>query len=225
MKLTYFGHSCFQIEVNGKNLLFDPFITPNELAKEVDVNAIIPDYILCSHAHQDHTADVALFAAKKQATVIGIWELAAYYQKMGLKTHPMNIGGTWQFDFGNLKMVQAAHSSSFVDGAYAGNPAGFFLNNNQVCLYYSGDTALMAEMSLWKELYKPNFAILPIGDNFTMNAEEAAIAAQMLGVKKVLGVHYDTFGYITINKESAMVHFTNKGIDLILLAPGNTIEI
>jgi L-ascorbate metabolism protein UlaG (beta-lactamase superfamily) len=128
MKIIYYGQSCFGIEMGGKKLLFDPFITPNDLAKDIDVEKIEADYILVSHGHQDHIADLVSIAKRTNAKVIGIWEVTAWLGKQGIENvHPMNIGGKWKFDFGTVKCVNAVHSSTFPDGSSAGNPMGFVL--------------------------------------------------------------------------------------------------
>ena len=168
MQITYYGQSCFQVNIGGYKILFDPFISPNPLASEIDITKIEADYILLSHAHQDHIHDAEAIAKNTGATIIGIWEIHAWFAEKGVKTHPMNIGGKWPFEFGTVIMTSAVHSSSFPDGSYGGNPAGFVIENDEHTFYYAGDTALFSDMKLIGELYKPEFAFLPIGDNFTM---------------------------------------------------------
>jgi L-ascorbate metabolism protein UlaG (beta-lactamase superfamily) len=130
MQFTYYGHACFSVEVNGKKLLFDPFITPNELAASVDINAIEADYILVSHGHSDHIADCVALANRTGALVITNWEVYEWLVKQGVANiHPMNTGGTRDFDFGRLKCVVAQHSSSLPDGSYGGNPMGFVIKS------------------------------------------------------------------------------------------------
>src|SRR4051812_32909001 len=119
MKITYYGHSCFCAEVNGKCLLFDPYISPNELASHIRVDALDVSYILISHGHEDHIADVESIAKRTNATVICSWEIHNWLEKRGVKnTRPMNTGGKIRFDFGNVKCVSAEHSSSLPDGSY-----------------------------------------------------------------------------------------------------------
>ncbi|HQX45464.1 MAG TPA: MBL fold metallo-hydrolase, partial [Saprospiraceae bacterium] len=128
MLITYYGHSCFLIEVNGKKLLFDPFIRPNPKASHIDFASIKADYILVSHGHEDHTADLIDLARQTNAMVICNWEIHECVQNKGIiKTHAMNIGGHWIFDFGKVKCVNAVHSSSLPDGTYGGNPMGFLI--------------------------------------------------------------------------------------------------
>ena len=224
--LTYYGHSCFSVKAGGKMLLFDPFITPNELAKGIDVSKVTADFILVSHGHADHLADAADIAGRCGATVVSTYEVVVWMQGKGVKrAHPMNHGGAKTFDFGRVKLVNAIHSSSFPDGAYAGNPCGFVVETRDGTFYYSGDTALTMDMKIVGEMHRLDFAVLPIGDNFTMGAADATRAAQWSGAKKVVGVHYDTFPPIRINKDEARATFSGLGLELLLPRIGETIEI
>lgn len=225
MKITYYGHASLGIEVNGTNIIVDPFISANELAKHIDVNALKSDYILITHAHGDHILDVETIATNTGATIVSNAEIAGYYEAKGFKTHPMNHGGSWQFDFGKVKYVNAIHSSSFPDGTYGGQPGGFVIEVDNKNVYIAGDTALTYDMKLISMRNPLDLAILPIGDNFTMDVDDATIAAEFLEVTTVLGYHYDTFGYIKIDHEIAKQKFANKHKELILLPVGDSIEI
>jgi len=225
MNITYYGHSCFGIEVNGKNILFDPFITPNELAKNIDATTVKADYILISHGHEDHIADAIAIAKRTGAKVVCNWEIHSWLNSKGItNTHPMNIGGKWKFDFGNVKCVAAVHSSSLPDGTYGGNPMGFIVEANEGNFYYAGDTALTYDMKLIGDYRSINFAFLPIGDNFTMGVDNAIIAADFIKCRKIIGMHYDTFGYIKVDKEQAIKKFENAGNSLTLFNIGETKE-
>lgn len=225
MKITYYGHASLGIEVNGTNIIVDPFISANELAKNIDVNALKADYILITHAHGDHILDVETIAKNTGATIVSNAEIAGYYEAKGFKTHPMNHGGSWQFDFGKVKYVNAIHSSSFPDGSYGGQPGGFVIEADNKNVYIAGDTALTYDMKLISMRNPLDLAILPIGNNFTMDVDDATIAAEFLEVTTVLGYHYDTFGYIKIDHEIAKQKFANKHKELILLPVGDSIEI
>jgi L-ascorbate metabolism protein UlaG (beta-lactamase superfamily) len=225
MNITYYGHSCFGIEVNGKNILFDPFITPNELAKNIDATTVKADYILISHGHEDHIADAIAIAKRTGAKVVCNWEIHSWLNSKGItNTHPMNIGGKWKFDFGNVKCVAAVHSSSLPDGTYGGNPMGFIVEAAEGDFYYAGDTALTYDMKLIGDYRSINFAFLPIGDNFTMGVDNAIIAAEFIKCRKIIGMHYDTFGYIKVDKEQAIKKFENAGNSLTLFNIGETKE-
>jgi len=226
MNLTYYGHSCFSVEVNKKLLLFDPFISGNELAKNINIATINADYILLSHGHVDHILDCIAIAQGTGARVIGNWEIHNWLQKNGVSnSHPMNTGGSWDFTDFIVKCTAAQHSSSFPDGSYAGNPMGFIIYSDEGTFHYSGDTALTLDMQLIPNWAKLNFAVLPIGDNFTMNYKDAIVAAQMIGCSNIVGVHYDTFGYIKIDHEKAKKAFKDAGCTLHLPAIGETISI
>lgn len=225
MQITYYGQSCFQVNIGGYKILFDPFITPNPLAKDIDITKIEADYILLSHAHQDHIHDAEAIAKNTGATIIGIWEIHAWFAEKGVKTHPMNIGGKWPFEFGTVIMTSAVHSSSFPDGTYGGNPAGFVIENDEHTFYYAGDTALFSDMKLIGEMYKPEFAFLPLGDNFTMGVKEAVMASRFVGVKKIIGMHFDTFPYIQIDHKEAMMIASFNEAELILPEIGKPFDI
>ncbi len=226
MRLTYFGHSCFLVELGSHRLLFDPFIRPNPLAAGVDFSAIRADAILLSHGHEDHVADAVDLARQTGAVVIANWEVVQWLGGQGLENlHPMNHGGSREFPFGKVKMVNAIHSSTLPGGAPGGNPAGFVVKSGAHSFYYAGDTALTMDMKLIAEEFSLQFAVLPIGDNFTMGASDAVRAAGFCGAPIVVGVHYNTFPPIEISTEAAKAEFQRAGIPLFLPAIGETIEV
>jgi L-ascorbate metabolism protein UlaG (beta-lactamase superfamily) len=223
MKVTYYGHSCFAAQVANKTLLFDPFITGNELAKAIDVDKVPADYILISHGHADHMADAAEIAKRTGATIVSNYEVTVWFGKQGVaKTHPLNHGGGWHFDFGRVKFVNAVHSSSLPDGTYGGNPGGFVVESDEGNFYYSGDTALTMDMQLIGESTPLRFAALCIGDNFTMGIDDAIRAAQYVRCNEVLGLHYNTFPTIQIDQRAAVEKFKAAQQHLHLLAPGES---
>lgn len=227
IRFTYYGHACFMIETEGKKLLFDPFITPNEQAKHIDVSKIKPDYIFISHGHEDHIADTVKIATLSGAICVSNYEIVVWLSKQGVQNgHPMNVGGSWNFEFGKVKCVEAVHSSMLPDGSYGGNPMGFqVITTAGRHFYYSGDTALTPSMQWVSKRKTLDFAILPVGDNFTMGAEDALEAAALLNVNKVVGIHFDTFGFIKIDHQKAKEVFQRAGKSLILPAIGETIEL
>ena len=226
MKITHYAHSTFSIEINGVHVLVDPFITGNEKVKDkVNLEDLKADYILLTHAHQDHTLDAEAMAKNTEAVIVSNYEIANFYEKKGIEVHPMNHGGNWSFEFGNVKYVNAIHTSSFPDGSYGGQPGGFVIEGEHKNIYIAGDTALTMDMKLIPLHTKLDLAILPIGDNFTMGVEDAIIASDFVECDKVLGCHYDTFGYIEIDHEEAKRKFYEKGKDLMLLEIGESIEL
>lgn len=226
MKFTFYGHSCFMVETGGKRILFDPFITGNDLATGiVDVDKISPDFILISHGHGDHVGDLVSIALRTGALVIGAYEVVSWAEKNGINNvHPMNFGSA-NFPFGKLRFLPAAHSSTMPDGTYGGNPGGFLVQGVEGNFYYSGDTCLTMDMQLLPRYAKLDFAILPLGGNFTMDADDAVIASDFIQCNKIIGVHYDTFGYIKINHELVKEKFNTAGKELILLGIGESIEL
>jgi L-ascorbate metabolism protein UlaG (beta-lactamase superfamily) len=225
MNISYFGHSCFGVEINGKHILFDPFISPNELAKNINKDNVKADYILISHGHEDHIADAVSIAKRTNALVVCNFEIYVWLQKQGVQNiHPMNIGGKKRFDFGSIKCVNAVHSSALPDGSCGGNPMGFVIESTDKNFYYSGDTALTYDMKLIGDYRQIDFAFLPIGDNFTMGVDNAIIACDFIKCKDIIGMHYDTFGYIKIDKKEAIDKFSNQGKSLTLLEIGETIS-
>ena len=226
MRFTYYGHSCFAVQIKGKKILFDPFITPNELAKNVNVNQIAADYIFLSHGHEDHIADCISIAERTGAKVVCSFEIHVWLNDRGItNTHPMNTGGKWEFEFGTVKCVVAQHSSGLPDGSYGGNPMGFVFTSEEGNFYYSGDTALTLDMQLVPQYAQLNFTVLPIGDNFTMGIEDAIQAARLVQCSQIVGVHYDTFGFIKIDHEKARKAFSDHEMKLYLMQPGETLDI
>jgi L-ascorbate metabolism protein UlaG (beta-lactamase superfamily) len=226
MQFTYYGHSCFAITHLGITLLVDPFISPNELAADIDIDSIKCDYIFVSHGHEDHIADCVQIAKNNNAKVISNWEICMWLGKQGVATvHPMNTGGKKQFDFGLLRCVAAEHSSGLPDGSYGGNPMGFVLYADGGDVYYTGDTALCLDMQLIPILAKPKVVICPIGDNFTMGFQEAVLCCEFAQCNTAIGVHYNTFGYIMIDEQLATKTFADVGKTLLLPAIGSTIEL
>ena len=225
MKITFYGHASLGIKVGGKHIIVDPYITANELAKHIDITELKADYILLTHAHGDHVLDVEAIAKNTGATIVSNAEITGYYEKKGFKVHPMNHGGSWNFDFGKVKYVTAIHSSSFPDGTYGGNQGGFVIEGEHKNIYIAGDTALTYDMKLIPLRTKLDLAILPIGSNFTMDVEDAILASDFVECDKVLGYHYDTFGYIKIDHEDAKKKFYDKDKDLMLLEIGESLEL
>ncbi len=226
MKITFYGHNCLGIEVRGTHILVDPFITGNDLAKDkIDIETLQADYILLTHAHSDHILDAEAISKRTGAIIVSNFEITSHYEEKGIEVHPMNHGGSWKFEFGKVKYVTAIHTSSFPDGGYGGQPGGFVIEGEHKNIYIAGDTALTMDMKLIPLYIKLDLAILPIGDNFTMGVDDAIIASDFVQCDKVMGVHYDTFGYIEIDHEDAKRKFYEAGKDLMLFEVGESIEL
>lgn len=225
-QIQFLGHACFLIEFGGTKLLFDPFITGNPLAKQIDIDALKVDYILLTHGHQDHVLDAETIAKRTGAKIISNYEIVSWYEEKGISGHPLNHGGKYTFDFGTVKYVSAIHSSVLPDGTYGGNPGGFVVWNDSNCFYVAGDTALTYDMKLISALCpKLDWAVLPVGDNFTMGMEEAVLAADFIQCNQIIGCHYNTFPPIEIDLPQAQrlfkaqkrtLHFPKIGESLSL---------
>ena len=225
MTIQFLGHASLLLTIDEIKILIDPFISANPKASHIVLEDIKADYILLTHAHQDHILDTEVIAKRSGATIVSNFEIVSHYQKMGLNGHPMNHGGSWEFDFGTVKYVNAIHTSSFPDGTYGGQPGGFIIKAAQKTIYIAGDTALTYDMKLIPLQFKLDLAILPIGDNFTMGVEDALIASDFLKCDKILGYHFDTFGYIEIDHKKSIKTFFEKDKDLILLAIGEFLTL
>ncbi|MEE3452251.1 metal-dependent hydrolase [Dialister sp.] len=221
MKYTFLGHACFKIDTGKERLLFDPFLTGNSQAA-VKADKVRCDYILLSHAHGDHFGDANEIALRTGALVVAIPEVISLFSDSVSNFQPMNLGGQFKADFGTVKMVQAWHSC----GAAGGIPCGFIIKfNDGPTVYYSGDTALFGDMKLFGELFDIDYAIMPIGDNYTMGPDDALLAAKFLKAKHVIPLHYNTWPVIAQNAEDFKKSAGEKGIDVMIVKPGETIEL
>lgn len=225
MKLTFYGHACFGIEINGKHLIIDPFITGNLLAKNIDIKTIKADYILLTHAHQDHVLDVELLAKQTGATIVSNYEIVMYYTAKDFNGHPLNHGGTLKTDDFSAKYVNAVHTSSFADGTYGGQPGGFVITSDEKSIYVAGDTAVTMDMKLIPMQTKLTATILPIGDTFTMGVNDAIIASNLVECNHIIGCHFNTFPPIEINTEDAKKQFKQVNKQLSILEIGETIVL
>ncbi|NML67520.1 metal-dependent hydrolase [Hymenobacter sp. RP-2-7] len=226
MQLTYFGHSCFLATIDGVRVLFDPFISGNPLAKDVNVNAIEADFILLSHGHGDHVGDFESIATRTGAKFLAIAEIAGYYGAKGFDGIGANLGGKVELPFGTVHCVAAAHSSSLPDGTYGGVAMGFVIKTKEgKTFYFAGDTALTYDLKLIKERHQLDFALLPIGDHYTMGISDALVAADWVGATELIGMHYDTFPPLVIDHAAAQAEAQAAGKNLRLLRIGETVEL
>lgn len=226
MKLTYFGHSTFQIETNGTTLLFDPFFTDNPHT-EVTPDELDPDVILLTHAHFDHFSDTPALLEQGEPLVISNFEIVQYVQQnYGHDTiQPLNEGGSITFDWGTVTTTHARHTSSFPDGSYGGVPLGFILEAEGKCVYDLGDTAPFAEMEWVGDLYDVDLALMPIGNIFTMGIDGAVDSADMIEPREVVPIHYDTFPPIEVNMDDFVKAMEDAGFEPRPVEPGASIEL
>lgn len=226
MKIKFLGQNCFLFTYNGKNILSDPFYNFQKNRSGFDISSQKIDYVLITHAHGDHTADVKeVLQHHPDASVIGQPEICGYFG------HPnsidINFGGSAKIDDLKISMVPASHTSSFPDGTYGGQPAGYMFRFQGKNLYFAGDTGVMADMAYFPHLFGPiTAAILPVGSHYTMCARKASFAAsELLKTQRVIGCHFDTFPPIKIDHEEAQKLFAEKNIDFTLPELGEEIEI
>ena len=220
MKLEYYGHAAFLIDTGKERLLFDPFLSGNAAAsiRPEDVRC---DYILLSHAHGDHFGDAAEIAARTGAAVVAIPEVLGLFEKAP-KAYPMNIGGTATLPFGKVAMTQALHSSGVAGGA----ACGFLLQfTDGPVVYYSGDTGLFGDMVLIGRKAAIDYAILPIGDNYTMGPEDAAAAAKLLGASHAVPIHYNTWPVIAQDPQTFAALCKASGIAACVVSVGGVLEL
>ncbi|MFC4075787.1 metal-dependent hydrolase [Salinithrix halophila] len=229
MQVIFHGQSCFEIQHDNHNLIIDPFLSGNPVAK-TKPEEIKAKWILLSHGHGDHVGDTVAIAKKNDATVIAPNELAVWLSWQGLKAHPMHIGGGHHFPFGRVQLTQAFHGSAHIDEekqeiVYLGMPAGILLTLGGKTLYHAGDTALFSDMKLIGMQNDVDLAMLPIGDNFTMGPADALLAAEWVGAKQVVPMHYNTFPLIEQDGEAFTQRLEAKKIRGTVLEPGESLRL
>jgi L-ascorbate metabolism protein UlaG (beta-lactamase superfamily) len=227
LKVTWLGHSTFLMtSPKGVRLMFDPFLTNNPSCPQTAKRAGAVDLILITHGHSDHCEDAAAIARETGATVVASPELAGWLERQGVKhLRPMNVGGRQHLSGLEIAMVPAVHSSSAPDGSYLGPATGFVIRfEGAPTIYFAGDTALFGDMRLIRDRLAPHVAFLPIGDRFTMGPEDASIAAEWLGVQAIVPMHYGTFPELTGTVEELRQHTAPRGIDVLELRAGVTVE-
>ena len=224
MNIKYLGHSGFQFECCMKYVVVDPFISGNPLAK-TSVRDIKCQDILITHGHGDHIGDAITIAKNNKAKITAIFEIANYCANQGVETIGMNFGGKIKYDWGSAILTPATHSSQLPNGEYAGAAGSYVIEMCGHKIYHAGDTGLHYNMKMVKEVYKPDLALLPIGDHFTMGIDDAVIAAEWLGVKHVIPMHYNTFPPIQADPNEYAAKLKDKGIECTILVPNQVIEL
>lgn len=226
-RVTFQGHSCFEIAHNEHRLIIDPFLTDNPLAR-VSARQIVTQWILVTHGHDDHWGDTEAIARANGATVIACSELAIYAERKGLKSHGMHIGGGHRFPFGRVQLTVAQHGTGGgeTELVYLGHPAGFLLELGPFTIYHAGDTGLTYDMKLLSEFHRVDLALLPIGDNFTMGVDDAVRATGFIQPRKVVPMHYNTFERIVADPQAfaAEVRRTTSS-EPVVLDVGESIEL
>ncbi|MEQ9105517.1 MAG: metal-dependent hydrolase [Rhodothermales bacterium] len=226
MTLTYFGHSAFQLVVDGTTVLVDPFLGDNPHTDR-SPDDVHPDVILLTHAHGDHWGDTAAIARRTGALVVANYEITQYLTaRHGHENvHGMNTGGSWTFPWGRVTMTWALHSSSFPDGTYGGNPGGFMIEAGGLCVYAAGDTSPFHEMVWLGTDFDIDYALLPIGDCFTMGIPGSRRAADMLNPRITIPVHYNTFPPIEVDLAAWEREFSEAGHDTRVMAPDTSMDL
>ena len=223
IKYTYYGHASFLLDDGTSKVLTDPFLTGNPLAA-IQADEVECDYILLTHAHGDHLGDAPAIAKRTGAMVLGIPEVldVCLQAESDIKTHGMNIGGSVKLPFGKVRMTMALHSS----GIAGGIACGYVIQIGGINVYFAGDTALFSDMKLIGQKDPLDYAVLPIGDNYTMGLEDAALAAQWLNTRNVIPVHYNTWPVIA--QEAGRYKEVTEGMTraaVHIVEPGGTLEL
>lgn len=231
-KVTWLGHATFLIETpSGTQILVDPWVINNPSTPSNKKSFEKLDVILCTHGHGDHIGDGVELAKKHNPKVVGIYELCVWMQHKGARQiAPMNKGGTQAVADVKVTMVHANHSSGIEDGndmVYGGEPCGYVITfENGLKIYHAGDTNVFGDMEIIRDLYRPDLAMLPIGDLFTMGPKEAAYACRLLEPKAVIPMHWGTFPVLTGTPAefSHELKASGLGVELMTMKPGETLS-
>ena len=226
LKLRFHGHSCWELEDGKHRLLIDPFLTGNPKADVGPQSFTKLDAILVSHGHGDHLGDTVDIAKRTGALVVANYEIVGYCTHRGAQGHPLHIGGGRQFPFGHVKLTIAHHGSTGPEGEALGNPAGFVIAMGGKKVYHAGDTGVFLDMQLIAELNGPfDAALLPIGDNFTMGIDDAVRAAELVGARVTIPMHYDTFEPIRADAREFVAKVGRRGLRGAVVEPGGSYDL
>lgn len=222
-KIIYHGHSFVELVSRDNKIFIDPFIEGNPQC-DIKLENAKCNYIILTHGHDDHFGNTIELAKSNDATVIGMVELTDYLYYQNVKGHGMNLGGSFQFPFGRVKMTLAHHSSSLTKGVYTGSPAGVIVSTEDKTIFHAGDTALFYDMKLIGEMNKIDIAFLPIGDNFTMGIDDAVKAAEFLNAQTIVPIHYNTFDIIKADPEEFKRKIESIGRKCLIMKPGDSLS-
>jgi len=226
VRLNYHGHDCWEIDDGSHKVLIDPFLNGNPLATAKPESFSKLDAVIISHGHGDHVGDAAAIAKKTGALVVSNFEIVAYLEAQGCKGHPLHIGGGRAFPFGHVKLTIAHHGSTGPNGEALGNPVGIILTMGGKNIYHSGDTGLFLDMQLIGEAWGPlDVALLPIGDNFTMDIDDAVRATGFLKAKVAIPMHYNTFDYIKADPAEFVRKVQAAGRKAVVVKPGGSYTV
>ncbi len=235
MEITYHGHSCFELADGDTRLLIDPFLAPNNPLAKATAEDVDPTHIALTHGHADHVADAVAVAKRTSAHCVAIVELANWLDGQGVELEKIsdpNLGGTVRFDWGSIKLVPAWHTNTVPGsadkpfsaelGTPMGTPAGLIIEMGGLTIYDAGDTCLFGDMEMIGRRHRVDVALLPIGGHYTMDREDAVYAAELIGAKRIIPIHYDTFPAIETDVAAFSQDLARRSIDALVIQPGET---
>jgi len=234
MDINYLGHSTVELVDGDTRILIDPFLKPNNPAAELTAEDVNPTHVLMTHAHLDHSADAIAVGKRTGASFVAQSELAHVLSHHGIEdVADPNLGGTVQFDWGWVRIVPALHTSTWpgdpdapfspIPGTVIGSAAGLVVDFAGTTLYHLGDTCLFSDLKLVAERTPVDVAFIPIGGHYTMDREDAVVAAEFVGAGTVIPIHYNTFPPIETDAEAFRSDVESKtSSKVVVLAPGES---